>query len=483
MISCSVCGYSLTGSEGECPNCGAVLEKQPLPPIQHPICPDCGSQNPLEARFCSYCGISLTKQDEEAPEISKPPEDVQPTSDSNNAEPEQLEPSTPSSPPVQQQVASTSTPKIKRAHIFAVVGGIVSLFCLCALAVTGYIIVRPLMAFPNNSDLPETQSPTQPEFILPISTKPSPTKRPTLTPTFTVLPTSTRLPTLTFTPRPSSTPTSSKPSGRIVFSCQMDGVDHDQICIINADGTSWRQLTDNGKHNWYASISPDGQNVVFSSNMTGNNYEIYEISSRGGNPIQLTSHLGGKLYAPEISPDGRTIVFTHDDNNFQSVWVMNRDGSNPHRVSPDDGWDPSWSSDGKLILFASLSSNNSVQLFTMNENGGNVKQITNMSGLIGRSDMSPSGELVATYAGKYGSRSIYVIPVDDPKPIEYSFPPTAAAPSFSPDGQWFTFTGYIDYPDDFDRGCEIYITRLDDPTDIIRLTNNRYCDWQPRWGP
>jgi tricorn protease len=54
-------------------------------------------------------------------------------------------------------------------------------------------------------------------------------------------------------------------------------------------------------------------------------------------------------------------------------------------------------------------------------------------------------------------------------------------PSFSPDGQWIAFTAYYDHPGD-DHGCEIYVVRLNG-SDLRRLTNNDYCDYQPRWGP
>ena len=57
----------------------------------------------------------------------------------------------------------------------------------------------------------------------------------------------------------------------------------------------------------------------------------------------------------------------------------------------------------------------------------------------------------------------------------------AQGPSFSPDGQWVTFTAYYDHPGD-ENGCEIYIMRVDG-TDLRRLTDNDYCDYQPRWGP
>ncbi len=57
----------------------------------------------------------------------------------------------------------------------------------------------------------------------------------------------------------------------------------------------------------------------------------------------------------------------------------------------------------------------------------------------------------------------------------------AQGPSFSPDGRWVAFTAYLDkYGDAF--GCEIYIMRVAGK-DRRRLTNNDYCDYQPRWGP
>ena len=54
-------------------------------------------------------------------------------------------------------------------------------------------------------------------------------------------------------------------------------------------------------------------------------------------------------------------------------------------------------------------------------------------------------------------------------------------PAFSPDGKWVVFTAYFDHYGD-EHGCEIYIIRING-TDLRRLTNNDYCDYQPRWGP
>jgi TolB protein len=53
--------------------------------------------------------------------------------------------------------------------------------------------------------------------------------------------------------------------------------------------------------------------------------------------------------------------------------------------------------------------------------------------------------------------------------------------SFSPDGKWIAFTAYTDVANKDQASCEIYIMRVDG-TDRRRLTENSYCDYQPRWG-
>ena len=62
-----------------------------------------------------------------------------------------------------------------------------------------------------------------------------------------------------------------------------------------------------------------------------------------------------------------------------------------------------------------------------------------------------------------------------------STPAVEADPQFSPDGKWIAFTAYTDVANKNQASCEIYIMRVDG-TDQRRLTNNGYCDYQPRWG-
>ncbi len=282
---------------------------------------------------------------------------------------------------------------------------------------------------------------------------------------------------------PTSLPSPSEPTGKIALTCQLDkDISKEQICIVNADGSGYHQITnENGIRHFYPSISPDGQSVVYSAyNEQTTHYEIYEFVFSTGELKQLTFALGD-LNAPEISPNGSTIVFTrfYNDPERPTSWLINRDGSNPREVSADRAIDPTWSPDGKQILFASVA-NGLSQLFIINVDGTGLRQVSNLPALRGRSDWSPQG-LIVTYSGKPWERELFAMNIDGTG--QHQISPAGGnsqGPSFSPDGQWVVFTAYFDRYEV--HGCEIYIMRLDG-TDLRRLTNNDYCDYQPRWGP
>jgi Tol biopolymer transport system component len=291
------------------------------------------------------------------------------------------------------------------------------------------------------------------------------------------------------TPIPSTltVPTSAltnQPKGQIVFTCQIFKTQaSEQICIINADGTGFRRLTtDSNIRHFYASLSPDGTSVVYAAFLAENVFEIYDMNINTGDTRQLTNKLG-ILAAPEISPDGKTIVFRRAKPNSEQnqIWLMERNGADPNNIPVITGWDPTWSPDGKYILFAS-DRDGTIQLYTMNLNGKNLHKITNLPAIRGRSDWSPDGKFIVTYSGAAWKREIYIMNADGSNAHVLSpVGGNSQGPSFSPDGQWVTFTAYFDHPND-DNGCEIYIIRVDG-TDLRRLTSNDYCDYQPRWGP
>jgi Tol biopolymer transport system component len=303
-----------------------------------------------------------------------------------------------------------------------------------------------------------------------------------------VLPTSAPAPTLpglelataTFLPTPAGSLVSTSvpspipsfgggpaPSGKIVFTCFIEQID--QICLMNADGSGRTQLTDFEATTFYGSLSPDGETVYFSSRQSGN-FEIYSIAVDGGRAHRLTNGIGG-LYAPELSPNGEKIVFT---NGNQGIWIMDANGDDPHALTDRGDVDPTWSPDGSMIAFASARTGDR-QLFIMNADGSNVRQVTNLDHMGGRSTWSPDGTRLAFYAGPFEGHEIYAVNADGTGLVQLTHGGDNLGPSWSPDGNWIAFTSFRD------GNNEIYVMHPDG-TEQTRVTNTAISDWQPRWG-
>ena len=322
---------------------------------------------------------------------------------------------------------------------------------------------------------------TQPAFLTPITPEltatplfqfATPSAQATGFPTFTPSVASPTPGSSNGIPSPVPQSFTSPPKGKIVFTCFINQID--QICIMNADGSGRRQLTDFSATSFYASLSSDGDTVYFSSRERGT-YEIYSMNPRGRALRRLTGGIGSS-YAPERSPIDDRIIFANESDGLQRIWVMRSDGNNPHALTsgPDD-IDPTWSPNGMMIAFASARTGQR-QLYVMERDGSNVRQVTNLSDMGGRSSWSPDGRRLAFYAGPPENHNIYVINADGTGLVQLTNGGDNLGPSWSPDGEWIAFTSFRD------GNNEIYIIRPDG-TNVTRLTNSPTSDWQPRWGP
>ena len=269
------------------------------------------------------------------------------------------------------------------------------------------------------------------------------------------------------------------PSGKIVYTCQVNRANSsDQICIMNTDGTGQRQLTD-ANDNQDASLAPDGQTVIFVSNQPGK-YEIFEMNL-SGKRTRLTD-LDGTPGLPAVSPDNQWIAFTNRVDGFDQVWLMERDGSSPRiifslpRIAAVA---PTWSPDSDEILFA-VGKDLSRQLFIMGLDGREPRLLSDQIFTPGRTDWSSQG-LIAYFIGETWNREVWTIYADGTGMAQVTNDGNAQSPSFSPGGRYIAYTGYTDVAGHDEFSCEIFIMDLYS-REQWQLTDNEYCDYQPRWG-
>jgi Tol biopolymer transport system component len=271
-----------------------------------------------------------------------------------------------------------------------------------------------------------------------------------------------------------------EPTGRIIFTCQVDNTSgHDQICMVNADGTGYTQLTADLLHQHiYPSWAPDGESFVFSGNHSGT-FKIYEMDLEGN--MEMIGDVSGELYAPAVSPDGSQILFTrHISQDEHFISLMERDGSRVINLTNYyDAQDPVWSSDGSRILFSALE-DGVEQFYTMEANGRDIQPVAGLENIRGRSDWALD-LTIATFAGSRDEHEREIVLLEaEGTPVILTQGGDNLSPAFSPDGQWIAFMSYRDHYWEAD-GCEIYVMRRDG-SDIRRLTDNTYCDYQPRWS-
>jgi Tol biopolymer transport system component len=171
------------------------------------------------------------------------------------------------------------------------------------------------------------------------------------------------------------------------------------IFTARADGTDIRQLTRTPGYDAEATISRDGRKIVFTS-MRDGDLDVYTMNADGSGVRRLTDSLGydGGAF---FSPDGKKIVYRgqhpkspEEVSDYKALlgqglirpgnlelWVMNADGSQKRQITSNGAanFGPFWHPDGKRIIFASNVASpkgTEFDLYIVNADGTGLEQIT-----------------------------------------------------------------------------------------------------------
>jgi len=246
---------------------------------------------------------------------------------------------------------------------------------------------------------------------------------------------------------------------------------------IGEDRYPVRQLTSNPAQEGFPYWSPDGSCLVFSSGAVEDTIGLWIVSADGAGRRRLTTEIGEH---PTWSADGRYIVFDGDSGN--SIKIVSASGGTPIRIVPDSidivrGGNPNWSPDASSIAF---------------EGGGTSLQILNLSRGTVRTlfvrDSTiivpccwsrngneiyfwlrpPNTRLSALWAVTLTGESREILPLTPGRAYRYA--------DLSPDGSMIAYTACEG------RACDIWVM----PTDggpAVPLTTHPALDEAPRWSP
>lgn len=168
------------------------------------------------------------------------------------------------------------------------------------------------------------------------------------------------------------------------------------------------------------SATTDGSTIIFHEKVD-NNTEVCAVDADGGSFRTLTNSNGYDGTA-DISPDGSKIVFATNrrGRNVLELFVMNADGSDPRLVPNNNSIgtsiSPIWTLDGRRIVFANDhdgGGNGNFELFMIDEAGGDAKRLfNNPRAADDEPTISPSDDRFVFQSWSRGNVEIYVTGMD-----------------------------------------------------------------------
>ena len=274
---------------------------------------------------------------------------------------------------------------------------------------------------------------------------------------------------------------------RLIFQSTREGVPCDQIFTMRIDGSDLQRVSNGTGRTTCGYFLPGGEQIIYASTHESSpgcparpdfsrgyvwpiydSYDIYRANSDGGGITPLTRTTGYDAEAT-IAPDG-LITFTSVRDGDMEIYTMKSDGSDvkrlTNRAGPDGG--PFFSHDGTKIVFRGRSLQagqelddyrtllkdglwrpTELELFVMDRDGANLRQLTTLGGANFAPSWHPDGKRIIFASNVHDPQGrnfdLYLINVDGTGLERITHNGTFDGfPMFSPDGKHLVFASNRD---------------------------------------
>lgn len=268
---------------------------------------------------------------------------------------------------------------------------------------------------------------------------------------------------------------------KLVYQSTFDTIECDQIFTMNIDGTEKKMISTGKGRTTCSYFYPDETKIIYASTHHHNLdcppppdrskgyvwklYETFDIFLKDGNELKQLTNTDGYDAEATVSPKGDKVVFTSLRNGDPELYVMNLDGSDQTRLTFEKGYDGGafFSHDGNKIVFRAsrpvteeqLADYNdlvengyvrpsALEIFVMDADGKNMKQITNLGKASFAPFFHPSGKKIIFSSNYNGDNprdfNLWMINVDGTGLERITYNSSFDGfPMFSPDGKYLVF--------------------------------------------
>lgn len=224
-------------------------------------------------------------------------------------------------------------------------------------------------------------------------------------------------------------------------------------------------------------IGADYLQIAYASTRTGVS-QIYLTDLVGDDATPITNMPGGACQ-PSWSPDGKRLVFTSPCNikkdvyTDSSLYIINADGSNlePLTTTPGGDFEPAWSPDGKYIAFTSLR-DGYMQVYSYNLASSSVTRLveTPINKPARQPSWSPDGKKIVYAYQRVDAYELWMMNSFGLEEELYLLSGDILSnrdPIFSPDGEFVLFTQQNTRDE---KLPELFFVKIDDTSAPLKIS-------------
>jgi TolB protein len=255
-----------------------------------------------------------------------------------------------------------------------------------------------------------------------------------------------------------------------------------EIWVMDYDGQNQHAVTHLGTISLSPRVSPDNTRVAFASLGRGG-WAIRMYSVELGRMVNFPAGVGGgSNQSPAWSGNGAKVAFSSSRSGESEIWVADAGGANPHRITSSRGPNvaPAWNPRTNAQLAWANGHTGLPQIYTMDQDGTNVQRLTD-GGYAVSPSWSPNGQfLTFSWNRKYGPGApggydIYVMDIASKRWLQLTHEAGSNDfPSWAPDNRHIVFERTMG------RHAEIW-SMLADGTEQHQLTHTGN-NFMPNWS-
>jgi eukaryotic-like serine/threonine-protein kinase len=187
---------------------------------------------------------------------------------------------------------------------------------------------------------------------------------------------------------------------------------------------------------------PDGSGLLIAASDDSATYQqIWHLSYPGGALQRITNDVHGYV-GIGTTADSRALI-TMQRNVVSSIWVApNGDARQARQISSGtfDGRNGfSWMPDGRIVYTSRMSGTKDIDLWIMDADGGNTRQLTIDSGMNYAPSVSSDGRSVVFVSNRSGNFGVWTMDIDGENQKQLTSGFFDFEPQCTPDGKWVVF--------------------------------------------